>query len=96
MAEVQDEVSEMSAGFDAEAPEAPVTEPMQPEEKEETKPEPAPAAPAVEGPKYVRPLAEVFDTFVAVRSQAERALTAPAAGAGAAEAKNAGGEPSNG
>ncbi|OJU31095.1 MAG: hypothetical protein BGN99_06595 [Alphaproteobacteria bacterium 65-37] len=43
-----------------------------------------------------RPLAEVFDTFVAVRSQAERALAAPAAGAGAAEAKNAGGEPSNG
>lgn len=48
-----------------------------------------------------RPLAEVFDTFVAVRSQAERALTAPTAGAGAAEAKSAGGviaggEPSNG
>lgn len=54
MADVQDEVSEMSAGFDAEAPEAPVTEPVQPEVKEETKPEPAPAAPAVEGPKYVQ------------------------------------------
>ncbi|MBN9535784.1 MAG: hypothetical protein BGN99_06560 [Alphaproteobacteria bacterium 65-37] len=56
MAEVQDEVSEMSAGFDAEAPEAPAKEPVQPEAREEPKPkpEPAPAAPAAEGPKYVQ------------------------------------------
>lgn len=54
MAEVQDEVSEMSAGFDAEAPTVTATEPVQPETKEEPKPEPAPAAPAAEGPKYVQ------------------------------------------
>ena len=55
MADEQDEVSEMSAGFDAEAPEAAATEPVQPDtKKEDPKPEPAPAAPVAEGPKYVQ------------------------------------------
>lgn len=53
MADEQDEVSEMSAGFDAEGPEL-----VPSEAKEEPKPEPVQAAPTVEappsGPKYVQ------------------------------------------
>jgi len=50
MAEVQDEVSEMSAGFDAEGPEL-----VPPDVKEELKPEPVPKVEApAQGPKYVQ------------------------------------------
>lgn len=69
MADEQDEVSEMSAGFDAEAPTAAATEPVQPEAKEDPKPEPAPAAPVAEGPKYVQITEEQYARLNAVADE---------------------------
>lgn len=69
MADEQDEVSEMSAGFDAEAATAAATEPVQPEAKEDPKPEPAPAAPVAEGPKYVQITEEQYARLNAVADE---------------------------